>query len=108
MASQVGLSIESLRVPPASGGIEERVEIALGPVEDARATLLLEHLRAMEGTRLVTYSVASQSPTPAAGSRRSVRSEGCAGNGNPWFSRAAYLLASDKPAPVRAGSNRGR
>jgi putative Mg2+ transporter-C (MgtC) family protein len=63
-ASQAGVTIESLRVRPASGGREDRVEIALGPVADSRATMLLEQLRAMEGTRLVTYAVGNQSPTP--------------------------------------------
>jgi putative Mg2+ transporter-C (MgtC) family protein len=65
-ASQAGVTIESLRVRPASGGKEDRVEIALGPVADARATMLLEQLRAMEGTRLVTYTVDDQSQSPSA------------------------------------------
>jgi putative Mg2+ transporter-C (MgtC) family protein len=56
-ASQAGVTIESLRVRPASGGKEDRVEIALGPIADSRAMILLEQLRAMEGTRLVSYTV---------------------------------------------------
>ena len=60
--SQAGVSIQSLRVRPASGGKEDRVEIALGPVEDAQAALLLEQLRALAGTRLVAYAMGSQSP----------------------------------------------
>jgi putative Mg2+ transporter-C (MgtC) family protein len=56
-ASQAGVTIESLRVRPASGGKEDRVEIALGPIADSRAMFLLEQLRAMEGTRLVSYTV---------------------------------------------------
>jgi putative Mg2+ transporter-C (MgtC) family protein len=58
--SQAGVNIESLRVRPASGGSEDRVEIALGPVTDSRAAYLLEQLRALEGTRLVAYDMGSQ------------------------------------------------
>lgn len=64
--NQAGVSIDSLRVQPAGDGGEDRVEITLGPVADTRATLLLDRLRALEGTRLVTYAVGSQSPPDCA------------------------------------------
>lgn len=66
--SQAGVSIESLRVRPASSGGEDRVEIALGPVAESRAAHLLEQLRTMEGTRLVAYDMGSQAP-PVSGFR---------------------------------------
>ncbi|MCA9878722.1 MAG: MgtC/SapB family protein [Thermomicrobiales bacterium] len=66
---EAGVSIESLRVRPAHGGREDRVEIALGPVADARATWLLEQLRAQQGTQLITYVIGNQPPAtgPVAG-----------------------------------------
>ncbi len=60
--AHAGVSIESLRVRPASGGSEDRVEIALGPVADAQAATLLDQLRALEGTRLVAYAMDNHSP----------------------------------------------
>ena len=60
--NQAGASMESLRVRPANGEGEDRVEIALGRITDARAAVLLEHLRALEGTRLVSYVVKSDHP----------------------------------------------
>jgi putative Mg2+ transporter-C (MgtC) family protein len=63
--SQAGVGIESLRVRPAGDGGEDRVEIALSPVSDARAAMLLERLRALKGTRLVTYDMGGMPSVPA-------------------------------------------
>ena len=53
--AQAGVRIESLRVPPARGG-EDRVELTLGPAPDGKVTGLLDLLRDLDGTRLVTFS----------------------------------------------------
>lgn len=55
--SNAGVGIESVRVRPASDGSEDRVEIGLARVSDARAALLLDHLGALEGTSLVAYDM---------------------------------------------------
>jgi len=52
-----GVGIESLRVRPVGDGSEDRVEIGLTPISDARAALLLDHLGALEGTSLVAYDM---------------------------------------------------
>lgn len=59
-----GVHIESLRVRPAGGGNEDRVEIALAPLADKRAALLLEQLRALDGIRLVAYDMGGPPPPP--------------------------------------------
>lgn len=41
---------------PACGGVEDRVELDLGPVRDATITQLLDTLRALDGMRLVNYT----------------------------------------------------
>lgn len=63
-----GVSIKSLRVRPANGDREDRVDIVLGPVADTHATRLLERLREIEGTQLVAYSMDNQPPAPAGAS----------------------------------------
>ncbi len=57
-----GINIRGLRVRPARGGREDRVEIDLGPVRDATATALLDTLRNLTGVRLVTYTLGAARP----------------------------------------------
>jgi putative Mg2+ transporter-C (MgtC) family protein len=57
---QAGVSIESLRVQPVNGGLEDRIDIALGPLPDTQATKLLDQVRALEGATLITYAMGSQ------------------------------------------------
>ena len=52
-----GVRPRGLRVRPARGGAEDRVELDLGPVRDATVTRLLDTLRALDGVRLVTYTL---------------------------------------------------
>lgn len=61
--NQAGATIESLRVRPTGDDNEDRVEITLESVADDRAVRLLEQLRAMPGTRLVTYAAGSKAST---------------------------------------------
>ncbi len=63
---QAGVSIESLRVQPVNGGLEDRIDIALGPVPDTQATKLLDQVRALEGATLITYAMGSQQFGPSA------------------------------------------
>jgi hypothetical protein len=51
--------IERLRIQPANGDQEDHGDIALGPVSDARAAILLEQLRALEGRTLVMHATGS-------------------------------------------------
>lgn len=52
-----GVRPRGLRVRPARGGTEDRVELDLGPVRDVTVTRLLETLRALDGVRLVNYTL---------------------------------------------------
>ncbi len=64
--AHAGVSLQSLRLRPAHGGSEDRVELDLGAIPDATATKLLETLRGLEGTRLMAYSMGVRRPEPAA------------------------------------------
>lgn len=57
---QAGVRIESVRVRPAGDGNEDQVQITLGAVADDRAIRLLDQIRAMPGTRLVSYAAGGQ------------------------------------------------
>jgi putative Mg2+ transporter-C (MgtC) family protein len=63
--AQAGVSLQSLRLRPAHGGSEDRVELDLGAIPDATATKLLETLRGLEGTRLMSYTMGVRRPEPA-------------------------------------------
>ena len=60
--AQAGVSLQSMRVRPIHDETEDRVELDLGPVSNARAAALLERLRELEGTRLVTYTMGVKRP----------------------------------------------
>jgi putative Mg2+ transporter-C (MgtC) family protein len=60
--AKAGVSLRSLRVRPIHDETEDRVELDLGPVPNARATALLERLRELEGTRLITYTMGAARP----------------------------------------------
>ena len=63
-----GVQLRGLRVRPARGGREDRLEIELGPTRDTTATALLDTLRKLEGVRLVAYTLgATRAPRPAPG-----------------------------------------
>lgn len=57
-----GVNVWGLRVRPARGGREDRVEIELGAIRDATATALLDTLRNLTGVRLVTYTLGAARP----------------------------------------------
>jgi putative Mg2+ transporter-C (MgtC) family protein len=57
-----GVNVRGLRVRPARGGREDRVEIAFGAIRDATATALLDTLRNLTGVRLVTYTLGGARP----------------------------------------------
>ena len=52
-----GVRTRGLRVRPARGGVEDRVELDLGPVRDATIIQLLDTLRALDGVLLVNYTL---------------------------------------------------
>jgi putative Mg2+ transporter-C (MgtC) family protein len=63
-----GVQLRGLRVRPARGGREDRLEIELGPTRDVTATALLDTLRKLDGVRLVTYTLGTtRPPRPASG-----------------------------------------
>jgi putative Mg2+ transporter-C (MgtC) family protein len=63
--SRAGVGLQSLRVRPAHGGSEDRVELDFDAVPDATAMALLETLRGLQGTRLVSYSMGVRPPSPS-------------------------------------------
>lgn len=62
--AQAGVRLQSLRVRPVRDGSEDRVELDLGPLPNARASALLETLRTLEGTRLVAYTMGATRSSP--------------------------------------------
>ncbi|HEY8597648.1 MAG TPA: MgtC/SapB family protein [Thermomicrobiales bacterium] len=63
-----GVQLRGLRVRPARGGREDRLELDLGPTRDSTATALLDTLRKLDGVRLVAYTLGTTRPLrPAPG-----------------------------------------
>lgn len=68
-----GVQLRSLRVRPARGGREDRVELDLGLTRDTTATALLDTLRKLEGVRLVAYTLGTtRAAYPVAGTMAAV------------------------------------
>jgi putative Mg2+ transporter-C (MgtC) family protein len=62
-----GVQLRGLRLRPARGGSEDRVELDLGAAREGAVAALLETLRAVEGVRVVTYTRGAARLLPANG-----------------------------------------
>ena len=56
---RAGLHLRGLRLRPARGGAEDRLELDFAALPPKRASDLLDALRGLDGVRLVTYTVGS-------------------------------------------------
>lgn len=59
-----GIALRGLRLRPARGGAEDRVEFDLGPAREGAVTTMMDTLRTIEGVRLVTYTRGSARLVP--------------------------------------------
>src|SRR6185312_8069352 len=62
-----GVDLRGLRLRPARGGTEDRVELDLGAAREGAVAALMETLRAVEGVRVVTYTRGAARLLPANG-----------------------------------------
>ncbi len=62
-----GVELRGLRLRPARGGVQDRVEIDLGAARVGVVPTLVETLRGMEGVRVVTYTSGAPRPVSASG-----------------------------------------
>jgi putative Mg2+ transporter-C (MgtC) family protein len=62
-----GVQLRGLRLRPARGGAEDRVELDLGAARDGAVAALVETLRVVEGVRVVTYTRGAARLLPANG-----------------------------------------
>lgn len=60
-----GVQLRGLRLRPARGGTEDRVELDLGAARTGAVAALVDTLRAVEGVRVVTYTRGAAQLLPA-------------------------------------------